>query len=106
MVPSGSWAQFVHAPVTSVATIPDGVTDEQGASLPVAGLTALHALRKAGLVLGKKVLVDGASGGVGQFAIQLAAASGARVYSHIRREAQRSLVQSASTGGVIVGNTL
>jgi hypothetical protein len=75
----GAWAERVNAPLHSIALIPDEVSDAQAASLPVAGLTALHALRKGGLLLGKKVLVDGASGGVGQFAVQLAAASGARV---------------------------
>ncbi len=47
-----------------------------GATLPVAGLTALHALRQGGLLLGRKVLVDGASGGVGHLACQLAVAAG------------------------------
>ena len=106
MVASGSWSQIVHAPFNALATIPDGVSDAEAASLPVAGLTALHALRKGGLLLGRKVLVDGASGGVGQFAIQLAAASGAQVYAHIRHEDQRPLVARASSGGVIVGASL
>lgn len=106
VLPVGAWAQRVHAPLNSIAVIPEGVTDAQAASLPVAGLTALHALRKGGLLLGRKVLVDGASGGVGQFAIQLAAASGAHVYSHIRRPEQRLLVEAPSTGGIVVGETL
>ncbi len=106
LVPVGAWAERVRAAVNAIAVIPEGVTDAQAASLPVAGLTALHALRKGGLLLGRKVLVDGASGGVGQFAIQLAAASGAQVYSHIRRPEQRPLVEGSSTGGVIVGETL
>jgi NADPH2:quinone reductase len=98
VLPIGAWAERVHAPLNSIAVIPEGVTDAQAASLPVAGLT--------GLLLGRKVLVDGASGGVGQFAIQLAAASGAQVYSHVRRQEQRSLVEASSTGGVVVGETL
>jgi NADPH2:quinone reductase len=106
VLPIGAWAERIHAPLNSIAPIPEGVTDAQAASLPVAGLTALHALRKGGLLLGRKVLVDGASGGVGQFAIQLAAASGAQVYSHIRRPEQRSLVEASSTGGVMMGETL
>jgi NADPH:quinone reductase-like Zn-dependent oxidoreductase len=57
----------------------DSVTFAQAATLPVAGLTALRALRLGGTLLGKKVLVTGASGGVGQFAVQLAARSGAEV---------------------------
>jgi len=106
LLPVGSWAECVHAPVDFIAPIPDDVTDTQAASLPVAGLTALHALRKGGLLLGRKVLVTGATGGVGQFAIQLAAASGAAVFAHVRREEQRPQVEGASTGGVIVGETL
>lgn len=106
LLPVGSWAERVHAPVDFIASVPDDVTDAQAASLPVAGLTALHALRKGGLLLGRKVLVTGATGGVGQFAIQLAAASGAAVFAHIRREEQQPEVERASTGGVIVGETL
>lgn len=105
-LPIGAWAERVHVPLSFIAIIPQGVTDAQAATLPVAGLTALHALRKGGLLLGKKVLVNGATGGVGQIAIQLAAASGARVYSHIRRQEQHALVEKPSTGGVIVGPTL
>lgn len=105
-LPIGAWAERVHVGLSFIAVIPAGVTDAQAATLPVAGLTALHALRKGGLLLGRKVLVNGATGGVGQVAIQLAAASGARVYSHIRREAQRALVETSSTGGVIFGPTL
>ena len=50
--------------------------------------------------------MDGVSGGVGNFAIQLAAASGAQVYSHIRRPEQRPLIDASSTGGIVVGETL
>jgi len=65
LLPSGAWAERVRAPSHSVAPLPEAVTDAQAATLPVAGLTALHALRQGGLFLGRKVLVDGASGGVG-----------------------------------------
>lgn len=106
LVPSGSWSARLYAPLTAIAPIPSGVSDAEAASVPVAGLTALHALRRGGLLLGRKVLVDGASGGVGNFAIQIAAASGARVYAHIRHPEQRYLVAEASTGGVIIGETL
>ena len=60
----GAWARFVTAPVDSLAALPDGLMLAQTATLPVAGLTALHALRQGGLLLGKKVLVTGASGEV------------------------------------------
>ena len=56
----------------ALAELPDKVTFSQAATFPVAGLTALHALGKGGPLLGKRVLVTGATGGVGDFAVQLA----------------------------------
>jgi NADPH:quinone reductase-like Zn-dependent oxidoreductase len=75
----GSWSELVAAPTHRVAPIPDDVSFAQAAALPVAGLTALRALRSGGPVLGRRVLVTGASGGVGHFAVQLAQAAGGRV---------------------------
>jgi NADPH:quinone reductase-like Zn-dependent oxidoreductase len=70
------------------------VSFAQAATLPVAGLTALRALEIAGFVLGKRVLVTGASGGVGRFAVQLAAQAGARVTGVSRNEERgRGLVE-------------
>ena len=65
--------------------LPDAVSFEQASTLPVAGLTALRALEIGGFVLGKRVLVTGASGGVGRFAIQLAKLAGAHVTAVARR---------------------
>lgn len=101
MLPSGAWAERVNVPVHSVAPLPEGVSDAQAATLPVAGLTALHALRQGGLIIGRKVLVDGASGGVGHFACQLAAASGALVWGQLRQAEFRPIV-AASCGERIV----
>jgi NADPH:quinone reductase len=78
-VDGGGWAQRVAAPVTRVAELPESVGFAQAATLPVAGLTALRTLREAGTLLGRRVLVTGAAGGVGQFAVQLGAAAGAEV---------------------------
>ena len=66
-------------PTEFLAELPEGISFAQAATLPVAGLTALRALEIGGFVLGKRVLVTGASGGVGRFAIQLAALAGAHV---------------------------
>jgi NADPH:quinone reductase-like Zn-dependent oxidoreductase len=79
VVRGGAWAQRAAVPTDRLATLPDEVTLEQAATLPVAGLTALFALETAGLVLGRRVLVTGASGGVGRFAVQLAKRAGAHV---------------------------
>lgn len=75
----GGWSQRVNVPTYRVAAIPDNVAFDEAAPLGVAGLTALRALRTGGPLLGKRVLVTGASGGVGSFAIQLAKAGGAHV---------------------------
>jgi NADPH:quinone reductase-like Zn-dependent oxidoreductase len=80
ILPSGAWAERVNCRSHAVAALPESVGDAAAATLPVAGLTALHALRQGGLLLGRKVLVDGASGGVGHLACQLAAAAGAFVW--------------------------
>src|SRR5947207_1899256 len=69
LVNVGSWAQLAAIPSGLLAPIPDGVSDAQAATLPTAGLTALRALEVAGLVLAKRVLITGATGGVGRFAI-------------------------------------
>lgn len=92
ILPSGAWAETIRVPKDSVAALPDDVTDAQASTLPVAGLTALHALRQGGMLLGRKVLIDGASGGVGHLACQMAVASGALVYGHVRNPAFRAMV--------------
>jgi NADPH2:quinone reductase len=84
LVGAGAWAQLAAIPTARLAPIPDVVTDAQAATLPTAGMTALRALEVAGLVLGKRVLVTGATGGVGRIAIQLARESGAHVTASVR----------------------
>ena len=59
ILPSGAWSERVNCRTHAVAALPDAVEDAAAATLPVAGLTALHALRQGGLLLGRKVLVDG-----------------------------------------------
>jgi NADPH:quinone reductase-like Zn-dependent oxidoreductase len=73
------WAQRAAVPTHAMAVIPDGVSFAQAATLPVAGITALLALDIAGNLIGRRVLVTGASGGVGRFAVQLAHIGGAHV---------------------------
>jgi NADPH:quinone reductase len=83
--PPGGWAQCAAIPTSVLAPLPDAVSFEQAATLPVAGLTALRAFEVCGLLLGKRVAVTGASGGVGRFAVQLAHLSGAHVTAIARR---------------------
>jgi NADPH:quinone reductase-like Zn-dependent oxidoreductase len=73
------WAQRAAVPAHRMVILPDNVRFEDAAALPVAGLTALRTLRQGAPLLGKRVLVTGAAGGVGHLATQLAARSGARV---------------------------
>jgi NADPH:quinone reductase len=79
MVDFGGWAQRVAVPVERLAPLPDVLGAEEAATFGIAGLTALRALRRGGPLLGARVLVTGASGGVGTFAVQLAASGGAEV---------------------------
>ena len=76
---TGTFAEFAIAKPKALALMPAGLSFEQAAASPVSGLTALQALRKAGPVAGRSVLIIGAGSGVGSFAIQLAKAQGAIV---------------------------
>lgn len=75
----GSWAEEVVVRADWLAPIPEPVSFTDAAALPTAGLTALRTLRLASTGLGDRVLVTGASGGVGRLVVQLAAKSGAHV---------------------------
>ena len=79
LVSEGAWAEQAAVPTARLAALPDEVSFEDAATLPVAGMTAVRALEVAGPLMGRRVLVTGASGGVGRFAIQLARDGGAHV---------------------------
>src|SRR5207253_8742979 len=77
---SGALAEYACASESAFVMKPDNVTFEQAASVPIAGLTALQGLRDKGqLQPGQKVLINGAAGGVGTFAVQIAKSFGADV---------------------------
>jgi NADPH:quinone reductase len=80
----GGWAELAALPKDRLATIPDDVSFEAASTLPVAGLTALRALEVGGPLLGRRVLITGAAGGVGRYAIQLAHRAGAHVTGVVR----------------------
>ncbi len=102
-LPSGAWAEQAAVPANSLAELPENVSLEQAATLPVAGLTVLYALEKGGGLLGRSVLVTGASGGAGHFAVQLARLHGARVVALVRREEHEGLVHEAGAHEVAIG---
>ncbi|HEY3686084.1 MAG TPA: zinc-binding dehydrogenase [Streptosporangiaceae bacterium] len=86
-VPYGAWAEYVVAGPEMMAPIPDEVSAAEAAAMPVAGATALLSLEMAGTLLGRRVLVTGAAGGVGRYACQLASLAGAEVVAISRRPA-------------------
>ena len=85
LVPEGAWAERVAVPTRRLAVIPEDVSDAAAAALPAAGLTCIVALARGGPLLGRRVLVTAAAGGVGRIAIQLARLGGAHVTAQVGR---------------------
>jgi len=76
----GAFAEYARAEAVKLAPKPPGLTFEQAAAIPIAATTALRGIREVGGVrAGHRVLVNGAAGGVGTYAVQIAAAAGAEV---------------------------
>ena len=97
----GSFAEYAVAPEDQLARKPDNLSFEQAAVVPVSGLTALQALTDVGhLQPGQRVLIIGASGGVGSYAVQLAKALGAEV-TGVSSTAKLDLVRSLGADHVI-----
>ena len=104
LLPEGAWAERVAVPTHALAELPEKVTFSQAATFPVAGLTALHALSKNGPLLARRVLVTGATGGVGDFAVQLARLGGAHVTATARRADQVPALRQLGAHEVTVGD--
>jgi NADPH:quinone reductase-like Zn-dependent oxidoreductase len=102
----GAWAERVAVPTNALAELPDDVTFARASTFPVAGLTALHGLAKGGQLLGRRVLITGATGGVGDFAVQLARLSGAHVTASVRRADQVASIRDLGAHEVIVGDEI
>ena len=77
--PAAGWAEYACVPAESLAELPEDVTARAAAALPLAGLTALRLLRMAASVTGRRILLTGASGGVGHYFVELAANAGAEI---------------------------
>ncbi|MFD3513069.1 zinc-binding dehydrogenase [Streptomyces sp. NPDC058657] len=75
----GGWAEYAAVPTHSLAVLPDGIDSVRAAALPLAGITALRLLRTAGSLAGRRVLLTGASGGVGHYVTELAVGAGAEL---------------------------
>ncbi|MHA7662918.1 zinc-binding dehydrogenase [Mycolicibacterium sp. HS_4_1] len=97
------WAEQRVVSTDNLAELPEFVEFEDAAALPVAGVTALQALRALGPVVGRRVLITGASGGVGRFAVQLAARAGAHVVAAVGSAPRGEGLQELGAAEVVVG---
>ncbi|MCX4870594.1 MULTISPECIES: zinc-binding dehydrogenase [unclassified Streptomyces] len=75
----GGWAEYAAVPTHSLVVLPDSIDGVRAAALPLAGITALRLLRTAGSLAGRRVLLTGASGGVGHYVTELAVGAGAEL---------------------------
>ena len=96
----GSFAEYARVETSMLAAKPANLSFEQAAAVPISGGTALQAVRKANVQPGQKVLIVGASGGVGTFAVQIAKAFGAEV-TGVCSTAKVDLVRSLGADHVI-----
>lgn len=97
----GAFAEYVCVPESGLVNKPDNVTFEQAAAAPIAALAALQALRAKGQIRpGQKILINGASGGIGTFAVQIAKSFGAEV-TGVCSAKNVDMVRSIGAGAVI-----
>jgi NADPH:quinone reductase-like Zn-dependent oxidoreductase len=97
------WSERVSVNVAHVAVLPDDVSFDSAVTLPVAGVTALRAVRLGGDLTGRNVLVTGAAGGVGQLGVQLSVAAGAHVTALVR---ERQIEEARALGAHAVVTSL
>ncbi|MGE0214463.1 zinc-binding dehydrogenase [Mycolicibacterium sp.] len=100
---SQAWAQQRVLRSDNVAILPDAVDFETAAALSVAGVTAVQIVRRLGAVIGRRVLITGASGGVGRLAVQLAARAGAHVVAVVGSVARGAGLRELGADEVVVG---
>ena len=105
-LPAGAWAEAAAVPTNALAALPDNVSFAQASTLPVAGLTALYSLEQRGAIVGRRVLITGASGGVGHLAVEIARNAGAFVVASVRRPERERLARAAGAHEVVIGEDL
>ena len=97
----GTAAEWLAVPIANLAPLPDGVDHRVGACLGVPAITAHFAVFADGPVAGKTVLVQGGGGAVGELAVQMARAAGARVIATARSEARAAIARAAGAERVV-----
>src|SRR5580704_15499357 len=97
------WAARAAVPSHRIAALADNVSFAAAAALPVAGLTALRTLRHGAPLLGKRVLVTGAAGGVGNLAVQLAVRSGAKVTAVVGNAERAEVIEGLGASEIVIG---
>ena len=100
---NGAWSELRTVNTSELATLPADMDFGVASTLPAAGVTALRALRSLGSVVGWRVLVTGASGGVGSFAVQLARCAGAHVVASVSGEGRAEALRKLGAREVVVG---
>src|SRR5579862_3959666 len=95
------WAERAAVPAHRMSELADNVSFGAAAALPVAGLTALRTLRHGEPLLGKRVLITGAAGGVGNLAVQMAARSGARVTAIVGNPDRAKVLDGLGAAAVV-----
>ncbi|OMI41122.1 zinc-binding dehydrogenase, partial [Streptomyces sparsogenes] len=101
--PPGAWAERRAVDLADLAVVPEAVELGAAATLPGAGVSALQAVRRLGPVLGRRVLITGASGGLGRFAVQLAALAGAYVIAAVGSAQRGEGLRELGADEVVVG---
>lgn len=99
--PFGTAAEYIALPAVQAVALPNNISFEEGAILGIPALTATHVVLGAGPVDGKTVLISGGAGTVGRLAVQVAAASGARVLATAHGDAEFAAAQSAGASIVL-----
>jgi NADPH:quinone reductase-like Zn-dependent oxidoreductase len=103
-VRDGVWSQAAVVPREAVIDVPDGVAPEQAAAMGIAGLTALNCVRTLARVTAEdRVVVLGASGGVGSMIVSLAHSAGATVWGQSGSEAKAAAIEEEGADRVLVG---
>lgn len=100
---AGAWAELRAVDTSNLAVVPDSVDLGLASALPVAGVTALQAVRRLGPLIGRRVLITGASGGVGRYATQLAARAGAHVIASVGSPARAEGLRELGAAEIIIG---